>query len=413
MILAGRGRMMRRPGGAAVSAWLALAAASVPAGSAGIVQQAHPLWRLAGEGRGTPAADEDTGYFLSKRHEVVAIDLNTGLERWRAGTLGTGPETFGSRVLTVGDVVVAGDYDVVGIDRRTGQLRWRFAPRTGHGAGIHLGRAYGQDVFTGSAAGYLHAVDARTGRARWSVPVIPDGDNAAIFSPSVGEDDVVAGYTEFSRPARGGVVVIERQTGRERWRYRFPPWVTRAASTGSAGDPVLLSDLIIAASQDGTVFGLDRATGRVRWVIPAGPRPDGRGETLQDFRSIVCVGGVLVVGSLTGMVLAYDLETRQERWRAAPVSASVAFGLAADGRFVYVPYLSGHLVALDAGTGVERWRAGGPAYGFTWLPLVSGERVLVAGSGAGFLAFARDGPGAGRVQSQGGVGGTAAVRWSR
>jgi outer membrane protein assembly factor BamB len=83
------------------------------------------------------------------------------------------------------------------------------------------------------------------------------------------------------------------------------------------------------------------------------------------------------------------MKTRRERWRVAPEAASVAFGLSADDRAIYVPYLSGHLVALDAADGRERWRAGGPAAGYIWTPLIYDARLLVAGSGAGFVAFLR------------------------
>jgi hypothetical protein len=54
-----------------------------------------------------------------------------------------------------------------------------------------------------------------------------------------------------------------------------------------------------------------------------------------------------------------------------------------------VPYLSGHLVAIDVDTGVERWRAGGSLMGLSWPPLVTPAWLLAAGSSAGFLAFAR------------------------
>jgi outer membrane protein assembly factor BamB len=382
----------------AAGAWIALAAAPLPFGGRRGQDVHHagpvvsPSWVVGGEGRGTPAADATTAYFLSKRHQVIAVDLATGDERWRAGTstnTRTSPETMGGRVIRVGEVIVAGDYDVVGLDHRTGALRWRFAPRAGYGAGMFVGRSSGHDVWTGSAAGYLHAIDARSGRARRSVKIAAGEEAMSVFGPVVAGDLVVASFTEFSRPARGGVVALDRETGRERWRRRFPAWITRSAATGAAGEPVLTEQEVVASSQDGTIFGLDRATGAVRWVIPAGVRPDGRGAVVQDFRPVVLAGRTLVAGSLTGMVVAYDLESRRERWRQAPVPASVAFGLAADTHVVYVPYLSGHLVAIDVDTGVERWRAGGSLMGLSWPPLVTPAWLLAAGSSAGFLAFAR------------------------
>src|SRR5262245_8611878 len=45
-----------------------------------------PLWRVPGEGRGKPAAERDSVYFLLKRHGVVAVDAETGGVRWRSTT---------------------------------------------------------------------------------------------------------------------------------------------------------------------------------------------------------------------------------------------------------------------------------------------------------------------------------------
>jgi outer membrane protein assembly factor BamB len=115
----------------------------------------------------------------------------------------------------------------------------------------------------------------------------------------------------------------------------------------------------VAGSQDGTLVGIDPRSGALRWVIPAlRVRLDGRDMGAQDFRPVARAADTLVAGSLTGQVVAYDLGTRQQRWRVAPVAASVAFGLAADRTVVYVPYLSGDLVALDMRDGSERWRTG-------------------------------------------------------
>ena len=98
-------------------------------------------------------------------------------------------------------------------------------------------------------------------------------------------------------------------------------------------------------------------------------------------------GQWLIAGSLTGRVTAYDLATRQERWRRVPITASIVFGIATDEHTVYVPYLSGPLVALGVEDGVERWRTGPDTSEFSWKPLITAGRLLAASSAAGFFAF--------------------------
>jgi outer membrane protein assembly factor BamB len=102
---------------------------------------------------------------------------------------------------------------------------------------------------------------------------------------------------------------------------------------------------------------------------------------------LAVAGRLLIAGSLTGRVTAYDLATRQERWRRSPMTASIVFGIASDERTIYVPYLSGPLVALGAEDGVERWRTSSDTVGFSWKPLIVAGRLLAASSGAGFFAF--------------------------
>jgi outer membrane protein assembly factor BamB len=90
-------------------------------------------------------------------------------------------------------------------------------------------------------------------------------------------------------------------------------------------------------------------------------------------------------------VIAYDLLTRRERWRAWPEEASVAFSLVADNGLVYVPFVSGQVIALDARDGRERWRLGGPAEGFRWAPVIAGPRLFLSGAAAGIVALRRGG----------------------
>ncbi|MEO7190145.1 MAG: PQQ-binding-like beta-propeller repeat protein [Vicinamibacterales bacterium] len=350
-------------------------------------QAPAPRWVVAGHARGTPDVRDHVVYFLSRGHEVVALDAQTGVLRWRGSTMGGGEATQGTRVILVGDLLVAGDYDLFGFDRTDGRLRWRLVPEDGFGLGVYLGAACEGAVFAGSPAGRVYAVKAESGGVLWSKLV---GSDTTVFAPVPTSDLVVAGFTSFGKTQTGGVVAWDRVSGEERWRRSFPAWNVPAVGTGAAGGPLAAGSWIIASSHEGVIYALDRLTGRVSWVIPnLGQRADGRGPSAQDFRPLAVVGELLVAGSLTGEVVAYELATRRVRWRSVPVSASVAFGLAADDETVYVPYLTGQVVALHVSTGVERWRMGGSAHGFSWVPLVAETGVYLAGSEAGFVALSR------------------------
>lgn len=355
----------------------------------------EPIWRVPGEGWGRPAVDAETVYFLSKRHEVLAVDASTARVRWRQSTGEPGAATFGSAVVVSGPVVAAGDYNVVGFDRETGAVRWRFDPRDGYGPGIYLGPARDGLVFTGSPAGRLYAIDDRTGSARWSSLVSSDG-NTTVFAPAIDGDLVVAGYSTWVAPNVGGVVAVDAATGRERWRTAFPRPDDPTLSTNWGGGPVLFDDVVIATSGDGTIHAFDRGSGSVRWSIPRlSGRLEGTGVSPErDFRGLALARAqrLLVAGSLTGYVVAYDLDTRRERWRHTPLlNASAAFELTIDDRMIYVPYFSGTLVAIDLTDGHERWRLGDWRRGFYWPAAIAGDRLYVSASTDGFHAFDRFG----------------------
>jgi len=73
--------------------------------------------------------------------------------------------------------------------------------------------------------------------------------------------------------------------------------------------PALYEDIVIAPSDGGTVYALDRETGEVRWTFDLAP---------PTWQSPVVVDGVLVQGDCDGTLRAYDLSdtsvTPPELW---------------------------------------------------------------------------------------------------
>lgn len=345
-------------------------------------------WHVAGEGRGLPAADASSVYFLSRRHEVIAVAARSGRVRWRAVTGEQGESTAGQRAMVAGPVVVVGDDALVAFDRATGVRRWRFVPDDGgYAVGSYLGAAAAGVVYAGGRGGMLYAVDAETGRARWSAMVVDDAVLSIVFDPVPHGDLVVTSFTLFTTPNRGGVVAFDARTGRARWRADFTPPPEPQRHFNAGGAPVVTEQFVLATRGDGVIHAFDRRSGALAWTLPR--VEGGILPFTQDSRPLLVTGRLLVAGSTTGVVVAYDLVSRREQWRYNGQLGSVAFAIAGDERGVYVPYVGGRLVALTVGTGAERWRIGDAMLGFVWPPLVHADRVYVAGSGAGFYALRR------------------------
>ncbi len=367
--------------------WLFGVAMAAPA----VLLAAGPpvVWHAPGEGRGTPAVDDATVYFTSKRHEVIAFDAATGRERWRRATGEQGDEAFGFSAVVAGSVVAVGDYDLIAFERATGTLRWRFDPDDGHAAGVYLGVVADGVVLTGSPAGRMYAVEPESGRARWSSLISRDG-RTTVFAPIANTNVAVAGFSEWTFPNRGGVVAVDLKSGSVRWKTRFPDPSERTLATNFGTGAVLYKDLVIASAGDGLIHALDVVNGERRWSIDrVGNLPLGWPiNPDRDMRPLVVVGDILVSGSLTGVVIAYDLETRRERWRFhSRMSGSTVYKLAAADRTVYVPYFGGEMVALNLDDGSEQWRNSDWRAGFLWAPLIWQNRAFVSASGSGFYAL--------------------------
>lgn len=388
---------------------------------------AHPTKLHGSSGWGRPAVDDRTVYYLSKRHELFAVDRHSGIERWRR-SLGTASGvTAGTHVVRVRSVVIVGDGDVFAFDAQSGNSRWRLGQEVVHDPGRFvgavvptpivepdlsmLGRSRVADaplpsagpkevdgnlegsIAIGSSSGTCTFVNPETGAQRGQVTV--GGSRTIVFGPVADDDLVVAGFTDVTvSPRVGGIVAVTTHDSHVLWRAEFPRAVPELAS-GAAGPPVLVGSLIYAAASDGTIYGLERATGRVRKRVPAVPfvepavgndptrsrgiqpslggRPRARAH--EDFRVIASLPPLLVITSLTGRLTAVAADTLQERWiYSSPPNGSNGFGVATHGSLLYLPFASGRLALVDLRTGTEVTTWGGPTQRFDWAPVVAGRQ---------------------------------------
>lgn len=324
-------------------------------------------------------------FYLTSQHEVVAVDGVTGQVSWRRQTGQQAPSTEGSRITVAGNVVVAGDYDLFAFNAVNGALAWAFRPDVGYGPGYYLGDSYDDLVVSGSPANRVYAVDARTGALRWSTSV-SQAEKTTVFAPSISGGLVIAGYTEFTAPARGGVVALREHDGSIAWNYRFPGTSDETLATNVAGGPVIAGARVFVASGDGSVFALDRTTGTVTWrVTSVDVSGHSQVDPRRDFRSLAVERGTLVVTSLTGVVLGLSAESGAERWRVVAARDSAALELSSGRGVVALPHLSGAFTLLSVLDGSTLWRL--PfSVGLSWPALFTDELIVVGGR-SGLWAF--------------------------
>lgn len=377
------GTMWRAPSGSVECCpewWRAVSAATIavlvagcgpfgprPASATG----AEPVRVHAAAGWGRPAVQGASVYYLSKAHELFAIDRASGRERWRRLLSPGSGLTAGVNVVVSRDVVIAGDGHVFAFDAGSGEHRWRFAPE-GDLPGRFIGDVADEVVLVGSTNGTVSALRVATGEVVWRSS-LRDG-RTTVFAPVVSGELVVLSWTAFDDGRRsGGLAALSVRDGRLRWRTRFP-YAHALLAASAAGPPTTVGDLVVGAATDGIVYAVSRVDGSVAWTLPAVP-PMFPGGEHEDARFVAPAGPLLLVTSSAGVLSAVNPHDQREVWRyTSPPDGSVGFGLAIRGALAFAPFGSGRLLVIDAQTGrAQRW-LGGPAQRFDWLPAWAPER---------------------------------------
>jgi outer membrane protein assembly factor BamB len=236
----------------------------------------------------TPAAAGDQvfageGLHTDAERRLFRIDARTGKPSWPS-PVATTSHTEGSPRVADGKVYFsAGDDGLYCVTAADGKEVWHLKgdeqkPHVDTPPAVAGGR-----VFAGS--GYrtlaLLCLDARTGTPVWSVPVplrsfgppLVLGDRV-VYGLGTGNltEDLATEAEEGIPPEKapaGTVVCVEAATGTEVWRFE----AAKSVHTPLAAD----ARSVYAACRDGSVYALDRRTGKLRWrrslgsALTAGP----------------------------------------------------------------------------------------------------------------------------------------------
>lgn len=207
------------------------------------------LWKYRTEGRvrSSPAVVDGAVYVGSADGSIYAIELDTGRLRWRFDT--EGRDLF------------SGDF---GYDRRTVQS----SPAVVDGV-----------VYVGARDGYLYAIDAASGRRRWSFNHEISWVNS---SPAVSGGIVYAGSSDGRF-----IHAVDVDTGEEIWRLETPSIVWSS--------PAIVAGMLYVGDGAGLIHAVDRLSGERRWSYRVGNRI---------LSSPVPSNGILYFGSDDGGVYA-------------------------------------------------------------------------------------------------------------
>jgi outer membrane protein assembly factor BamB len=259
--------------------------------------EGRPRWVAGLPGRviGGVLVTDDTVYSGTTRGEVYALARDTGKVRWRQKL----DEPVWSAPVQAGDGIAVADMGgaITAFDK-DGNRRWseQIAAR-----GIaSTPKVDGGRLYFGSLDKRLYAVDAANGSVVWRSD---EADNWFWTEVLIQDDTLFAGSLS------GTVFAIEKGSGATRWSNDIGATVR--------GRAALVDGVLVVASKDGRIHGLEPASGNRVWETKGSTGPTDplsrRGSLYADL--LVLDNGILAarVGGKQGNVYVLDVSTRQVR----------------------------------------------------------------------------------------------------
>ncbi|MER6912364.1 PQQ-binding-like beta-propeller repeat protein [Streptomyces sp. NPDC000594] len=302
-------------------------------------------WTMAVDGGVIHASDGPT---------VYALDATAGHERWRLQA-----DAWVYSLTARRGTVVTGTRGggVQGWEASNGEKLWEL---TGAQTDFETPESgpvlHGDTVFVWKEA-RLRALEARTGRERWSYPV---GDAASCGGVPVRVCAAPDGNAYIAAGTR--VLAVDIASGMVRWHFEAPAVFLSAPAF--APGPAVTGGGVYLADYLGTVYALDAATGKDRWRIAT--------ESRQSIEPPLVTGGNVHVGSGSALY-TLDAVTGTPMWRFAAGGEVMGAPVVADGR-LHFGSADHVLYTLDASGGQLRWKlaTGGE---ITGSPVVRGGVV--------------------------------------
>jgi outer membrane protein assembly factor BamB len=195
-----------------------------------------------------PAVDGGRVYFGSFDGKVRALEAASGRLVWERDTRGavvSTPAVSGGRL-----VVGNRSYDLVALDAASGETVWKryiWFSWVESSATVRDGVAY----VGSSDAAAVFAFDVGTGRRLWA----SDVHGWAWGQPAVAGQRVFVGTAStrgYLAAHEGGVMALERASGRPLWRYAASP--PADGSFGFPGSPAVGGGRVFVTGLDGRVY---------------------------------------------------------------------------------------------------------------------------------------------------------------
>jgi len=280
----------------------------------------------AGYVYGAPAVADGIVYIGYYSGTIYAIRAATGVEVWEhdiksniAGGLAVADDTV---------FVGSSNGNLSALDAGNGSLKWEFSAQNE----VWTTPAVVDGVvYFGSLDHRLYALNASDGSEKWTFAA----------GGGIGATPLVIGGVVYVGSFDKKFYAVDANTGAQKW-------VFQGAGGWFWGEAVYDHGIIYAGSLDHNVYALDAGNG-----TPAWPQPFRANGVVKSSPAIV--GGVLVVASEDGKIYGLEPNTGEKKWEFDRIKAKVLAPLCAAEGTVYINSQDNRLYALDGETGSEVW----------------------------------------------------------
>jgi tRNA A-37 threonylcarbamoyl transferase component Bud32 len=182
----------------------------------------------------------------------------------------------------------------------------------------------GGTVYIGSGDSTVYALDADTGRERWSFET---GDRIWESSPAVVDGTLYIGSGDNS------VYALDADDGTERWSFETDDTIKSS--------PAVANGTVYVGSWDDHLYALDADDGTERWSFDTGFGPSS---------SPAVVDGTVYVGDDSGKVVGVSADDGTEQWSFGTGEESVVSSPAVANGTVYIGANDSNVYALTGET---------------------------------------------------------------
>jgi outer membrane protein assembly factor BamB len=232
------------------------------------------------------------------------------------------------------------------LDARTGRVEWRKKTGRCSASSPTIGRHVVYQAWMDftpcpegrpGATGYLIAWDSLTGHELWKFRAAP-----------IESSPLLAGHTLYVGSWDHRVYAIDARTGRKRWSFEADDRVNTSAAYWQG--------TVYIGTDGGTLYALSAHSGRLRWKAQSHAKFGSR-EFF--YASPTIAYGRVYIGNTDGTMYVFGARSGKLRW-ARPLGTYVYSGAAVSGRRVYVGTYNGSVYALGAATGDVIWKRSAP-----------------------------------------------------